>query len=56
MTGSFYFVRGWLETEANTMSLATAECPECGSTITFKSDPVMHELVRCPDCGSELEV
>lgn len=38
------------------MSQATAECPECGNAITFKSAPVMHELVRCPDCGSELEV
>jgi alpha-aminoadipate carrier protein LysW len=34
----------------------TAECPECGATIEFKSAPVLHELVRCPDCGAELEV
>ena len=34
----------------------TAECPECGGTISFKSAPVLHELVRCPDCGAELEV
>jgi len=34
----------------------TAECPECGATISFKSAPVLHELVRCADCGSELEV
>ncbi len=32
-----------------------AECPECGATIAFKSDPVLHELVRCQDCGAELE-
>ena len=38
------------------MSQATAECPECGGSITFKSTPVLHELVRCPDCGGELEV
>jgi alpha-aminoadipate carrier protein LysW len=34
----------------------TAECPECGATITFKTQPVLHELVRCPECGAELEV
>lgn len=34
----------------------TAECPECGGTITFKTAPVLHELVRCADCGAELEV
>lgn len=34
----------------------TAECPECGATIGFKSAPVLHELVRCADCGAELEV
>jgi alpha-aminoadipate carrier protein LysW len=34
----------------------TAECPECGGTISFKSAPVLHELVRCADCGAELEV
>ena len=34
----------------------TAECPECGGTISFKSAPVLHELIRCPDCGAELEV
>ncbi len=34
----------------------TAECPECGATITFKSAPLLHELVRCADCGAELEV
>ena len=34
----------------------TAECPECGATISFKSQPVLHELVRCPECGAELEV
>ena len=36
--------------------MRTAECPECGGTITFKSTPVLHELVKCPDCGKELEV
>ena len=36
--------------------MKTAECPECGGTISFRSDPVLHELVRCPDCGAELEV
>lgn len=36
--------------------MKTAECPECGAEITFKSAPVMNELVRCADCGSELEV
>jgi alpha-aminoadipate carrier protein LysW len=34
----------------------TAECPECGGAIEFKSTPVLHELIRCPDCGAELEV
>lgn len=34
----------------------TAECPECGATISFKTAPVLHELVRCSDCGAELEV
>lgn len=34
----------------------TAECPECGNTIFFKSAPVLHELIRCADCGAELEV
>jgi alpha-aminoadipate carrier protein LysW len=34
----------------------TAECPECGATITFDQLPILHELVRCPDCGAELEV
>jgi alpha-aminoadipate/glutamate carrier protein LysW len=33
-----------------------AECPECGAEITFKSAPILHELVRCADCGAELEV
>ena len=37
-------------------TMNTAECPECGATIEFKSAPVLHELVRCPDCGAELEV
>ena len=34
----------------------TTECSECGGDITFKSEPVLHELVRCPECGAELEV
>ncbi len=34
----------------------TAECPECGATITFKTAPLLQELVRCADCGAELEV
>ena len=34
----------------------TAECPECGATITFKTAPVLNALVRCADCGTELEV
>ncbi|MCL5996834.1 MAG: lysine biosynthesis protein LysW [Chloroflexi bacterium] len=34
----------------------TAECPECDATITFKTEPILHELVRCPECGAELEV
>jgi alpha-aminoadipate carrier protein LysW len=38
------------------VSMNTAECPECGGTIEFKSAPVLHELVRCADCGAELEV
>ncbi|MFN4294477.1 MAG: lysine biosynthesis protein LysW [Thermoflexales bacterium] len=41
---------------SNSLSLTTAECPECGATIAFKGAPVLHELVRCPDCGAELEV
>lgn len=36
--------------------MKTAECPECGATITFETDPMLHELVRCPDTGDELEV
>jgi alpha-aminoadipate carrier protein LysW len=36
--------------------MTTAECPECGATITFKSAPLLNELVRCADCGAELEV
>ncbi len=42
--------------QANAADTMSAECPECGGTITFKSAPVLHELVRCPDCGAELEV
>jgi alpha-aminoadipate carrier protein LysW len=34
----------------------TAECPNCGATVSFKSAPVLHELIRCSDCGAELEV
>lgn len=34
----------------------TAECPECGGTISFKSAPVLQELVRCSDCGADLAV
>jgi alpha-aminoadipate/glutamate carrier protein LysW len=37
------------------VAVNTAECPECGGTITFKTAPVLHELVRCADCGAELE-
>jgi alpha-aminoadipate carrier protein LysW len=37
-------------------AMNTAECPECGATISFKTTPVLHELIRCADCGSELEV
>jgi alpha-aminoadipate/glutamate carrier protein LysW len=33
-----------------------AECPECGGTITFKSSPMLTELVTSPDCGAELAV
>jgi alpha-aminoadipate carrier protein LysW len=36
--------------------MKTAECSECGGTISFKTEPILHELVRCPDCGAELEV
>ena len=36
--------------------MLTAECPECGATITFKSAPLLNELVRFADCGAELEV
>jgi len=32
------------------------ECPQCGATISFKSAPLLHELVRCAECGAELEV
>jgi alpha-aminoadipate/glutamate carrier protein LysW len=37
-------------------SMQTAECPECGGTLSFASAPVLHELVKCPECGTELEV
>ncbi|MCS7056038.1 MAG: lysine biosynthesis protein LysW [Thermoflexales bacterium] len=40
----------------NSAFIVTAECPECGATVPFKSAPVLHELVRCSDCGAELEV
>jgi alpha-aminoadipate carrier protein LysW len=33
-----------------------AECPECGATITFKSSPLLGELVKCADCGKDLAV
>ena len=36
--------------------MITAECPECGATITLRSAPLLNELVRCADCGAELEV
>jgi alpha-aminoadipate/glutamate carrier protein LysW len=36
--------------------MITAECPECGATLTFAAMPVLHELIRCPECGAELEV
>jgi alpha-aminoadipate carrier protein LysW len=55
MAGSFYFAPVWLINRRK-QTMSTAECPECGATITFKSAPVLHELVRCPDCGAELEV
>ena len=34
----------------------TAECPECAGDVTFKTAPLLHELIRCSDCGAELEV
>jgi alpha-aminoadipate carrier protein LysW len=34
----------------------STECSECGGGITFKGEPILHELVRCPECGAELEV
>ena len=34
----------------------TAECPECGGTISFKTAPVLNELVQCADCGADLSV
>ena len=36
--------------------MVTAECSECGGTVSFKSAPILHELIRCPECGAELEV
>jgi alpha-aminoadipate/glutamate carrier protein LysW len=36
--------------------MPSAECPECGGTITFKSSPELQQLVNCPDCGGELDV
>jgi alpha-aminoadipate carrier protein LysW len=36
--------------------MLTAECPECGGTITFKSSPELHQLVTCSDCGADLDV
>jgi alpha-aminoadipate carrier protein LysW len=41
---------------SQSQTVYTAECPECGATITFKAEPILHELVRCPECGAELEV
>ena len=37
------------------MATITAECPECGASITLE-DVVEAELVVCPECGVELEV
>lgn len=34
----------------------TAECPECGATVTFKGKVEKGELVACPDCAADLEV
>jgi alpha-aminoadipate carrier protein LysW len=38
------------------MQTLNAECPQCGATISLKSAPMLHELLRCADCGAELEV
>ena len=34
----------------------TAECPECGATLTFANGVEKNEIVECADCGAELEV
>jgi alpha-aminoadipate carrier protein LysW len=34
----------------------TAECPECGGTITFNSSPLLQELIKCGGCGKDLKV
>ncbi len=39
-----------------TMSMATAECPECVGMIPLAQETMKGEILTCPDCGAELEV
>lgn len=34
----------------------TAQCPECGASVTLADDVMAHEIVQCAECGVELEV
>lgn len=43
-------------TNVTSAAQATAECPECAGTLTFKGSTLKGEIVTCPDCGAELEV
>ena len=37
-------------------SMASAECPECASSIELAANAEVGEILSCPDCGTRLEV
>ena len=41
--------------EANDVSVAKTDCPECDETIEIE-DPERGQNVECEDCGAEFEV
>lgn len=34
----------------------SAECPECGATVTLPDGVVEGEVIECPNCAAELDV
>ena len=36
--------------------MATAVCPECGSSVNVRGIPTLGQRVRCSDCRTQLRV